>query len=307
MGRHASPIERNLAIDHFIGVDLGKLTDPTALVVTTRSLSVDSLTGLPERSTRGEAIYRWECRAIKRYKLGTAYLSIVADVVRICRRPELHPGLRLVLDATGVGVAVTEMFTRALINFPEIECHTVSITAGEGFSAVTTLARSNMVARGQWRVSKIQLIAAIREVLENRRFKITPDPETGKPVEFAEVLIRELTNFRERITESANMTYEARQGTHDDLVLATCLPIWLGSQRFCHMNTAARPDQAADWMRPCETTALDVEQAALELERVANEKQEQKRQIDSRKESWEAAERSEEEYARNPMDDHWWT
>lgn len=284
-------------MDHFIGVDLGKLTDPTALVVMARSLSVDLVTGLPERSTRGDAIYRWECRAIKRYKLGTAYLSIVADVVRICRRPELHPGLRLVLDSTGVGVAVTEMFTRALVSFPEVECHTVSITAGEGFSAVTTLARTNMVARGQWRVSKIQLIAAIREVLENRRFKITPDPETGKPIEFAEVLIRELQNFRERITESANMTYEARQGQHDDLVLATCLPIWLGSQRFCHMNTTARPDEAPIWLRPRESTALDVEQTALELERVANEQRQKEQEADRRRATWQVRARTEQEMA----------
>jgi hypothetical protein len=290
-------------VDHFIGVDLGKLTDPTALVVVARSLSIDAITGLPERSSRGEAIYRWECRAIKRYRLGTAYLSIVADVVRICRRPELHPGLRLVLDSTGVGVAVTEMFTRALVSFPEVECHTVSITAGEGFSAVSTLARTNMVARGQWRVSKIQLIAAIREVLENRRFKITPDPETGKPIEFAEVLIRELTNFREKITESANMTYEARQGQHDDLVLATCLPIWLGSQRFCHMNTMTRADPTADWMRPREIDAIKAEQAALELEQKADNL----RLVNLHKETWQAKKRSEEEYLRDPLDERWWS
>ena len=107
------------------------------------------------------------------------------------------------LDATGVGVAVTEMFTRALVDFPEVECHTISITAGESFSSVTPLVRSNMVARGQWRVSKIQLIAAIREVLETRRFKVSKDPVTRKPIEFAEVLVGELTNFREKITESA--------------------------------------------------------------------------------------------------------
>ena len=228
----------NLNMDHFVGVDLGKLTDPTALTVMTRSLSVNPSTGLPETTARGDYLYRWECRALKRYKLGTPYLAIVADVVRICNRHELQPGVRLVLDATGVGVAVSEMFTRALVDFPDVDCHTVSITAGEGFSAVTNLSRTNLVARGQWRVSKIQLIGAIREVLESRRFKVSKAPTTGKPIEGAEVLVRELTNFRERITESANLTYEARQGQHDDLVLATCLPIWLGSQRFCAMHTA---------------------------------------------------------------------
>jgi hypothetical protein len=288
--------------DYFVGVDLGKLTDPTALTVMCRSLAINAVSGLPEKSSRGDYLNRWECRALKRYKLGTPYLSIVADVLRICDRPELRPRPRLVLDATGVGVAVVEMFTRALVDYPDVECHSISITAGEGFSAVANLTRANMVARGQWRVSKIQLIAAIREVLESRRFKVSKDPVTRKPIEFAEVLVRELTNFREKITESANMTYEARQGQHDDLVLATCLPIWLGSQRFCTMRTHTGVEERADWMGPRETTALDVEQVALELEK----KQEERRQRDLHKETWQAKERSEEEYMRDPLDEHWW-
>jgi hypothetical protein len=178
-----------------------------------------------------------------------------------------------VLDASGVGVAVTEMFVRALVNYPDVECHTISITAGEGASAVTNLTRGNLVARGMWRVSKIQLIAAIREVLESRRFKVSKD-ENGQPIEFAEVLVRELTNFREKITEAANMTYEARQGQHDDLVLATCLPVWLGSQRFCDMNTWSGSEAS---LQPRETTALDAveaaEREALEREREAEEQE----------------------------------
>ncbi len=106
-------------------------------------------------------------------------------------------------------------------------------------------------------MSKIQLIAAIREVLETRRFKVSKD-ENGKPIEFAEVLVGELANFRERITESANMTYEARQGQHDDLVLAACLPVWLGSQRFCSMRTRS-PGESATTLQPWEQEALEAE------------------------------------------------
>jgi hypothetical protein len=260
--------------DIFVGCDLGKLTDNTALSILTRSLAVNSLTGLPEKSVRGFYLYRWEARALKRYKLGTPYLAIVADVLRICDRRELRPAPRLVLDATGVGVAVTEMFTRALVDFPDVECHTISITAGEGASAVTNLTRANMVARGQWRVSKIQLIGAIREVLESRRFKVSKDPITGKPIEFAEVLVKELTNFREKITESANLTYEARQGQHDDLVLATCLPIWLGSQPFCQMRTQSGLE-TPDYLRPRELASLDADHEATELAEQAALKREQ--------------------------------
>ena len=169
---------------------------------------------------------------------------------------------------------MAEMFTAALRNLPTVESHFVSITSGENFSNVTNLTRVNMLARGVWRVSKSQLIGAIRAVLEQRRFKISPDPETGKPIEHAAVLIRELQSFREKITESGNTTWEARQGAHDDLILSACLPIFIGSQPFCHMRTHATVDESS-YLRPRETIALDasraeveqLELAAIELER----------------------------------------
>ena len=98
-----------------------------------------------------------------------------------------------------------------------------------------------------------------------RRFKgLQGSIGTGKPIEFAEVLVRELTNFREKITESANMTYEARQGTHDDLVLAACLPIWLGSQRFCSMRTRGPGPDDDPGLQRRETAAMGADQAAVE-------------------------------------------
>ena len=201
-----------------------------------------------------------------------------------------------------------------LVDFPEIESHAISITAGEAFTAVTNLARSNLVARGQWRVSKIQLIGAIRDVLESRRFKVSKDPATGKPIEFAEVLVRELQNFRERITESANMTYEARQGQHDDLVLATCLPVWLGSQRFCHMRTRA----GGDFLRPREAAALAVEgthekaiaeaeEEALKRERAAEEARQRELEELRYRPSWAARKYTEEERSRDIFDERWWS
>ncbi len=212
---------------------------------------------------------------------------------------------RLVLDSTGVGVAVTEMFVRALVDYPDVECHSVSITSGEGFSAVSNLTRGNLVARGQWRVSKIQLIASIREVLENRRFKVSKD-ENGRPIEFAEVLVRELTNFRERITESANMTYEARQGQHDDLVLAACLPIWLGSQRFCTMRKRLEDYPG---LQSRERTALEAQQHAIEaaeaeaLERDADDAAEEAEDL-RHMPSWGV--RVNIDAVADPLNERWW-
>jgi hypothetical protein len=250
--------------DHFVGVDLGKFVDPTALCVLCRSLAIDKQSGLPLKGARGEFLYTWEARALKRYPLGTAYTSIVADVVRIVQRPELQPYPRLVIDSTGCGAPVAEMFSAALRNIPSVELFTVSITSGETFSDVTNLSRVNVVARGVWRVSKSQLIGAIRVVLEQRRFRISPDPDTGKPIEHAAVLIRELQSFREKITEAGNTTWEARQGAHDDLILAACLPIFIGSQPRCRMRTIGDHNETALRFKPRERAALDANSKDIE-------------------------------------------
>jgi hypothetical protein len=292
-------------VDHFVVVDLGKFVDPTALCVLCRSLAIDKQSGLPLRGARGENLYTWEARALKRYQIGTPYTAIVADVVRIVQRPELQPGPRLVIDSTGVGAPVAEMFTAALQNLPSVESHFVTITSGENFSNVTNLTRVNLVARGVWRVSKAQLIGSIRVVLEQRRFKVSPDPDTGKPIEHAAVLIRELQAFREKITEAGNTTWEARQGAHDDLILSACLPVFIGSQPWCHMRNPSAADDALRF-KPHESTALDAEQAALELERIAEVKREEAEEAERQLASWQRGRISEEEARNLPWDSLAW-
>lgn len=288
--------------DHFVSVDLGKYVDPTALAVMCRSLAIDSDTGLPVRDSRGEEVYRWEVRALKRYPLGTPYVSIVNDVIRICERPELNPGVRLCLDASGVGVAVTEMFSRALVDHKGIECAALSITGGEGWSVV----RDGQSVR-RYRVAKSQLIGTIREILESRRFKVSRDPATGKPVEFAEVLLRELANFREKITEAGNATYEARQGQHDDLILATAIGCWWGSQRWCRMVTRGAPEGMANRLQPREVAGLVDAQAKLEADELEALKREKEQESESRLATWQVRQRTEKELREiSWSDDRWW-
>src|SRR5262249_55869194 len=66
-----------------------------------------------------------------------------------------------------------------------------------------------------------ELVAAVRAALESRTLKV------ANGVQHADVLKRELLDFRVRVTAAANETFSAREGTHDDLVLAVALPVWL--------------------------------------------------------------------------------
>lgn len=199
-------------MDTFIGVDLGQLVDYSAAAVVRRSMGIDP-GGRPERDSLGRLQYRFDVAAIKRYQLGTSYTSIVAHVVEQLRRPELGRRPRLVIDGTGVGVAVVEMFRSALKPIEDrVECYAVTITAGRAVLSV---------GRNEFHVAKIQLVGAIRAALESQRLKMPPR------LEHAETLKRELQDFKVKITDAGNETFSAREGAHDDLVLAVALPIWL--------------------------------------------------------------------------------
>jgi hypothetical protein len=245
-------------MDIWVGVDLGQLTDHTAAAVVRRSLALDPITGWPERSHTGHLLYRHDVLAIKRYPLGTPYRTIVGHIVGQLQRPEMGRNPRLVLDSTGVGVAITEMFRTALARLPSVECHAVTITAGRNWS---------VVAPRTYHVAKLELVGSIREALESQRLKVPPQ------LEHAETLKRELGDFRVKISEAGNELFSAREGAHDDLVLSVSLPIWLAGMRWMEMYVDP------EWLLPCERVAVTEEQAAIEKDEVEALELEAKKQF----------------------------
>lgn len=233
-------------MDTWIGLDLGQLVDPSAAVVLRRTFAIDA-GGRIERTVRGHPLYRFDVAAIRRYPLGTSYPAIIQHVVRQLRRPEFGRHPRLVIDGTGVGVAVVDMFRRALRPYPDIECFDIVITSGR---AVTH------AGKWTWHVAKIQIAGAIREALDAERLKIPREADEHG------ILKRELQDFKVKITEAGNETFSAREGAHDDVVLATALPIWLASHPRMEMTTDL---DAPDLVFPArERATITREQAAVE-------------------------------------------
>jgi hypothetical protein len=233
--------------DVWIGLDLGQHTDYAAAALVRRSMTFDPITGHPERNHAGFPLYKFEVMAIRRYPLGTSYTSIVHHILGQVQRPELDRRPRLVIDGTGCGGPVVEMFRTALARLPHVEVHSVVITAGQGWRPV---------ARWSWHVSKVELVSAIRATLESQRLKVPAR------LEHADTLKRELADFRVKITAAANETFSAREGAHDDLVLAVSMPVCLGNWRVFELV----PDP--EWLLPREQQAVSAELAALEKEEV---------------------------------------
>jgi hypothetical protein len=123
-------------------------------------------------------------------------------------------------------VAVLEVIRMAMKSYPDIEVWGVSITSGEGWRAVRPR---------ELHCSKVQLVSALREVLDCERLKISRLP-SGSPLRGGVVLREELRRFKGRVTTAQNQTYGAEGSAHDDCVLSLSLPIWAGSLPYMSMR-----------------------------------------------------------------------
>ncbi len=186
--------------DYVLGLDLGQQADFSALAVLERSWPV------------GAQRPHFACRHLQRWPLGTAYPRIVASVAALVRtRPLSWPPL--VVDQTGVGTAVVDMFRQAQ---PQARVLPVVITGGHAAHQQD----------GCWHVPKKELVSTLLAVLGQQRLQIAPLPER-------EQLVRELLAFRVKVTATAHERFEAlHDRDHDDLVLAVALATWLGDRQY---------------------------------------------------------------------------
>ncbi len=153
-------------------------------------------------------------RHIHRWKLGTPYPTIVDDVIALMHRDPLKDDASVVIDATGVGRPVVDMFSRHPRT--DFSFARVLITGGDTASH----------DGGFWHVPKRDLVGAVQVALQNKRLRIAASlPE-------AATLTAELANFQTKINiNTAHDSYGAwREGTHDDLVLSLAMALWFDSR-----------------------------------------------------------------------------
>jgi len=179
-------------------LDLGQLADYSALAVLER-------TGEMDGDGCGRPPFCYAVRHLERFPPGTPYPSVGQRVAALFGERPLCNGT-LVVDQTGVGKPVVELLRKAQ---PKAYVRPVTVTAGH--HAVSD-------EHGGWLVPKKELVSTLQILLQSRRLQIPRSlPE-------AEVLVRELGEFRARVTLAGAESFEAwRERPHDDLVLAVAL------------------------------------------------------------------------------------
>lgn len=145
----------------------------------------------------------FQVRHLERLPLGTPYPGIVAHVGRLLARV---PGAQLAIDFTGVGRPVFDLF-----HFAGISPVGVLITGG------TAPSQDGQILA----VPKLSLISRLQALLHQGQLKIHRD------IPDASALVRELQDFRVEYTAAGNLTFNARSGKHDDLVLSLAIACWV--------------------------------------------------------------------------------
>jgi hypothetical protein len=183
--------------EYFIGVDPGQSIDPTAVAVVRR---IAQLGARP----------LFQCGHLERLPLNTSYPAIIQHVRRLISSDPFLGCSEIVLDLTGVGRPVADLF-----NSEGLRPVRVNITAGNA---------ETITDRGVYHVAKLLLVSTVQTLLHDGRLQIQKDlPD-------ALVLKAELEDFRATVTDSGRWTFGARSGAHDDLVLALALACWRASK-----------------------------------------------------------------------------
>ena len=151
---------------------------------------------------------------LHRPKIGTSYPAIVQQVSSLLG--EMGGG-DLVIDQTGVGRPVGDMMRTAGL-------HPICVTITGGMEA-------NQISSVEAHVPKLVLATTVQAVAQSGRLRI------ADTLPLRDVVTAELTAFSTKQRASGYVGFEARDGQHDDLVLAIAIGVWWQENRPAPMRT----------------------------------------------------------------------
>jgi hypothetical protein len=188
----------------FVGVDLGQSTDPTAVCILEGYAEV----GDPADGPR----YFYDVRFLMRFPLGMSYPRMVTDIGTMLTRPPLNGSkCELLIDETGVGRAVGDIFDGA-----GLKPLRIAITAGN---------EATQSGMRRYSVPKQELVSTLDAMLNTGELRF------AKELREAPTLQDELKDFRRHVSEAGRYSFSARDGKHDDLVLAVAIALWRAVKR----------------------------------------------------------------------------
>jgi hypothetical protein len=197
---------------YYAGLDLGHSADYSALAVLQKVSTYNPQTG--------KHSIELHFRHLERFPLKTPYTDIADQVKSLLTGPPFtapvllngrvaKPITELIVDKTGVGVAVTDLLKERRLNY-------IAVT-------ITGLGQKvNRHSKREYSVPKRDLVSALEVPFHKGTLKVAQGLQ-GWPK-----LREEFLNFRRKQNKTtAHISYEHwRESDHDDLVLAAALACW---------------------------------------------------------------------------------
>lgn len=209
-----------------MGVDLGQSKDPSAVCVIEFCEGVDDHGSDYERHTNQTTALglqkkaeRWRCVHLESLPLNKKYGDVVRYVAGLLATPQLkadadenRSACELVIDAGGVGRGVAEMFKDAGLN-------PICVTLTGGME-------TNAKGGNKFNVAKHDAVTLLDARIHHDRFPLI----FSKQLTELEAFLQEIADFKRDVTGAGRMVYEAREGKHDDKIVACALAVWFLSR-----------------------------------------------------------------------------
>ena len=190
-------------VTYYMGLSLGPAGQFTGLSVLEKTV--------PAHKESESAVAGFAVRHLARFPPGAPYAEILA-AVRAVLAADGAKNAMLVLDQTGVGTTVYDLFRHA------------GLAGGVQSVTVTAAYAATRDDRGGWLVPKKDLVGVLQVLLQEKRLKIAP------ALDHARTLTEELQHFKLKTVSPDPAAVEWRERPHDDLVLAVAIAAWVAER-----------------------------------------------------------------------------
>ena len=200
----------------------GQSIDSTAIAIVNHRVVPlpDAWTPNPKSETwKQDSEQRFDLVHLERLPLGMSYVTQVQAVADILQREPLRSIVPdLVLDQSGVGAGIADIAENA-----GLRPNRIVITSG--LEATQHGART-------WHVSKQLLISRLEAAMH------TGELHVADALKENDAFREELQNFERYTSQAGRISFSARSGAHDDIVLAVAISVWFS----CHRPHTSREE-----------------------------------------------------------------
>jgi hypothetical protein len=191
---------QRLCTEYFTGLDVGQTRDPSALAVVEWAEQAGGWDAVQYAHQKTTSL---RLRYLERIELGTPYPELVERAGRVACSRAMEGRRHLVVDATGVGRPIVD-----LLRMRRLGCQLwpVIITSAHGVGW----------SGGCYTVPKRDLIVGLQVLVQRGRL------QAAKGMKEWPALLKEMTEMRVEASGTRER-FGAREGAHDDLVLAVAL------------------------------------------------------------------------------------